>query len=708
MLEGFVVNLKNFAGEFGSITQRVLFVGRHSDRTGMSEISRMFSRMFGSYIPMKWVQVWNPTAASEVKKALDKNQIVVFAEMPWHNSALQEVIQNSKSGTVVGVLLWDSDHIPDNFVSLLSKFHKVIVPTEFICRVLSSHLPEMEICVLPLALDTRRFYLSSLGSQFHRKSEITRIGVIASQHPRKNIDLILTAAGRLWEKGEEFELVILGFLSQGANLSSSLARIPNEIKDRFLQIYNDEKNEGDFLEFLNSFDLLLSASSGEGYNIPARQALSCGIPVLLTDIPGHQELTNLPGVYTIKSSGHVPAVYPEFGAKVFGSQSLIEVSEIERAITEYLHLNKVIDPLAIAASSQIWDFRHLEAKYRKEIFGTPKNVRLKKEKPLIIVGHDAGFFAIFNTFISIQNTWTGQHGYEEIYPDWGVRTMQKFWKTNEFTSFCYGQPDDGNLYFKLFDTENQFLKTEDEIQEILPSGIKAHSFNASADPNLTFVNADKLYRSYGLNSWRKSMNARLGGLKPNQNVQIRLQNTFNGIDDDTFLIGMHVRHPSHAMEQPGSQIALAGDYISLAFELINQEQLRNPGRKIKVFLATDQEVVRHQFEEAFGDALITIAGVARVSAEDSTNYESAHSSKKLSEGFQIQHLNAKNQQKWNMSLAEDVIADAWGLAKCHVMVHTVSNVATAVMFIKCIPIYKGMSLKQIEALTELRRLTSII
>jgi hypothetical protein len=116
--------------------------------------------------------------------------------------------------------------------------------------------------------------------------------------------------------------------------------------------------------------------------------------------------------------------------------------------------------------------------------------------------------------------------------------------------------------------------------------------------------------------------------------------------------------------------------------------------------------------EAFGEALITVEGVARVTAADSSNYDSAHSSMKLSEGFQIQHLNAKNSQKWNMSLAEDVIADAWGLARCHVMVHTVSNVATAVMFInpeiKCIPIYKGMSLKQIENLIELRRLTSII
>ena len=112
--------MKYFSGELGSITDRILFVGRRADKTGMSEISRMFSRMFSSYIPMKWVEVWSPTAAIEVKKALDKNQIVVFAEMPWHNQALQDVITNSRSGSLVGVFLWDSDQIPGHFLQWAS------------------------------------------------------------------------------------------------------------------------------------------------------------------------------------------------------------------------------------------------------------------------------------------------------------------------------------------------------------------------------------------------------------------------------------------------------------------------------------------------------------------------------------------------------------------------------------------------------------
>lgn len=704
--------MRNFSGELGSITNRILFVGRHADKTGMSEVSLMFSRMFGSYIPMRWVQIWSPSATKEVKKFLDANQIVVFAEMPWHNTALQQVIINARSGSLVGVLLWDSDVIPNHFLNILSKFKKIIVPTKFIKDVLSNSLPELEVIVLPLALDTRRFTLNSHGSELQQVSKVPRIGIIASRHPRKNLDLALIAANRLWAKGEKFELVVLGFLSQGANLNSVLTEIPQEIQDKYLEIHQDEKSESDFLSVLKTFDLLLSVSSGEGFNIPARQALSSGIPILVTDIPGHQELRGLPGVSMIPTHGLVPAVYPEFGQKIFGRQFLIKVSEIEKSVVGFLNCKERIDPSTISKSSAVWDFRFLESKYRKEIFGVGKNRKGRKEKPLIVVGHDAGFFAIFNTFVSIQETWTGQHGFQEIYPDWRVNSMKRFWKTNEFTSFCYGQPSDGNIYFKLFDAQHQFDKSEAEIEGILDSGLRAHSFNASADPNLTFINADKLYRSYGLSAWREAMHDRLGGLKPNKKVQARLDKTFKHIEKDAFLIGMHVRHPSHAMEQPDSQIALAEDYIALANEIIHEELTKNPGRAVHIFLATDQEVVRNQFIEAFGKNLLTIDGVSRVSAKESLLYEGVQLDKKLSEGFQIQHLNAKNHENWSLSLAEDVIADAWGLAKCDLMVHTVSNVATAVMMInpkiECIPIYKGMNLGQTKSLSHLRAITAII
>ena len=705
--------MTSFAGEFGSITKRVLFVGRHHDQTGMAEVSVMLSRMFGSYIPMKWVQIWGVSTAREVKKALRQDEIVVFAEMPWHNVALQRALQNSKSGYLVGILLWDSDLIPENFVQVLRTFDKIITPTLFIENLVRQHIPEMNVVTLPLALDVRRFVLSSGMRAIRPKRKIKQFGIIASQHPRKNLDLLLESAAELWAEGHEFHLTISGFLKQGAKFHDSIHLIDKDTKSKYLRVIDEKHSEAEYLALIESFDLLISLSSGEGFNIPARQALSNGLPILITDIPGHAELKNLPGVTLIPTNGKLPALYPEFGNKIFGTQSLISKKDIKSGLVTCINASDV-DPRIISGASAEWDFRTLEHNYRKELFEISKNSTRSKQnrKNLIIVGHDAGFFAIFNTFISIQNSWTGEHGFSNVYPDWRVSSIQKFWKTKDFTSFCYGQPQDGNIYFKLFDTAGQFDKSPAEIDQLLDQGLKGHSFNASADPNLTFVNADKLYRSAGFQSWRYSMNSRLNGLTPNSNVRSRLEETFKDLPEDCYLIGMHVRHPSHAMEQPDSKIALASDYIKIAEELLQKELNRNPDRSFRIFLATDQESVISEFSTAFGKALITISGVWRVSEPESTQYSALPESQRLKEGFQIQHLNAKNNSNWSLSLAEDVIADAWGLARCDVLVHTVSNVATAVLFInpsmQSIPIYPGMTLNDIEKLQKLRHSTQII
>ena len=705
--------MKNFAGEFGSITKRVTFVGRANDFSGMAEVSLMLTRMFGSYIPMKWLRVVDFSTAREVKKALDKDEIVVFAEMPWHNRPLQKVLLNSKKGKRIGILLWDSDQIPEHFIQVLGTFNRIIVPTLFIENLLKQYLPEMNVVTLPLGLDTRRFALS-IGMREERvERKVKHFGVIASQHPRKNLDLILESAVELWADGYEFHLTISGFMKQGARLQSVGSTGNEKAVSQHFRIIEERHSEVEFVRFIESLDFLISASSGEGFNIPARQALSNGLPVLISDIPGHAELRDLPGVTLIPVSGKIPALYTEFGNKIFGSQDLISKENIKKGILKVLSTSN-FKASKISQASSTWDYRTLEHSYRKALFEnvTHKSPSKKKNRDLIVVGHDAGFFALFNTFVSIQNTWTGEHGFANIYPDWRVSSIQKFWNTNEFTSFCYGQPQDGNIFFKLFNTEGQFDRTPQEIDNILDEGLKGHSFNASADPNLTFVNADKLYRSMGFPAWRNSMHARLGGMKPNEAVSTRLKDSFKNLPHDSYLIGMHVRHPSHAMEQPDKEIAMASDYIKIAMELKIKEEAKNPGRPVRIFLATDQESVISEFKIAFGMDLITIAGVQRVSQSDSVEYTKVDEIQKLQEGFQIQHLNAQNTNNWSMHLAEDVIADAWGLAKCDVLVHTVSNVATAVLFInpriESIPIYRGMNLEEIEKLQSLRRATQII
>lgn len=705
--------MKKFIGEFGTITPEILVVGRRDDHTGLAEHSKMIGRMFGTYLPLRWIDIHESGSAKLIQKHLESGKQVIFAEMPWHNTDITQVIVGRNSGKLSGIFVWDSDEIPSDFVRVLRCFDNLITPSLFIENAIKKYLPASNVLTLPLALDNRKFWTHYLEREKRAQIEsIPRIGTVAALHRRKNLDLLLSVALKLWRKGLKFELAILANSLQGTEILNEVKKIQKLEFGHLLILISNDLGEQQYCEFIGKIDIFVSVSSGEGFNIPARQALASGALAVLSEVPGHEDLLSFPEVITIPSLGKIPAVYPEFGNQIFGKQDVFSVGDIEAAVESALGLLKTRKEFNNSQYRNIWDFRSLESRYRSGLF-KPTTNKVRVQNPILaVVGHDAGFFSLFNTYLSIKNYWEGDNGFSMVIPDWRVRSIKEFWNTDKFTSFCYGNENDGNIYFKLFDTNDQFQVSQAEVDDLLDNSLKAHSFNASADPNLTYIHADKLYRSSNFENWRQSMFETMAGLSPNQNIMNRLNQTFAQVNTDDFIIGMHVRHASHAMEQPDRKMASSEDFIRLSYELIDEEDLRNPGRKIRIFLASDQEKVITEFTKEFGNSLLTISNVSRVDAGETEKYDKLDSDARLKEGHQIQHLKASNESSWNLNMAEDVIADAWGLSKCHTLVHTVSNVATAVSFInpklRCVPIYPDFSLSDIQELVKLRQMSPLI
>jgi hypothetical protein len=225
---------------------------------------------------------------------------------------------------------------------------------------------------------------------------------------------------------------------------------------------------------------------------------------------------------------------------------------------------------------------------------------------LVVVPADAGFFSVFNTLISIRAHWLGAHGFSSIEPDWSIARVLDFWKTENLTSYCYAGEHEGNVFLTLFENYESFLKPLEDNSlggtQVRSVPMLSHSPNLFPDPDFTYVYADRLYRSAGFQIWRNEMNKALGGLKPNKKIVSQIDEVFSNLSPNTLLIGMHVRHPSHAMEQPNSEIPLSEDFIKVARDII-AENLTQFG-EIKVFLATDQDVVVDAFKSEFKDKLL--------------------------------------------------------------------------------------------------------
>jgi hypothetical protein len=336
---------------------------------------------------------------------------------------------------------------------------------------------------------------------------------------------------------------------------------------------------------------------------------------------------------------------------------------------------------------------------------------LKEPECAIIIPSDAGFFSVFNTLISTRLHWTSPSGFKELIPDWDINSIMKFWKTSKMQSYCYSGLNEGNVFFKLFDSE-EFLNqacAEELIAD--KSLLRLHTPNLSVDPDLTYIYADRLYRSSRFGQWRQKMHDSLKDLEPNREIKNAIDSLL-ATEQNSILIGMHVRHPSHAMEQPNSSIPLAADFIRVALELIQDLQVNHPGVKCKIVLATDQDLVARKFTSEFSSNLLHFGDVIRVSEEDSKTFDQLEDADKNKEGFQVQHIAASNTQKWNSRFAFEVIRDAWTLAKCNYLLHAVSNVATAVSFInpeiKMIQVQSGDTLSKIKLRNDVRSLSKVL
>lgn len=706
----------DYAGEPGFKVEPLNLISRRPDGSGIAEISLSLHRTLASWFPTKWIDLHGESVVREVDKLLSAGSPIVLCELPRKQPKLWKALLETTSASnsaIKAFYTWDSSEFPKSHLELLTQMTEVFVPSQHLCAQLRDR--GIRATHLPLALDLRPFM--SLASRRVPRKSTDRFQVlsISAFHPRKNHASTIRAVVELMDEGTNIGLQIHSNLNQGS-FRELQELIPRKYASR-IQVTHEHLSLRDLQALLLRSDLLVSASGGETFNIGARQALASGMQIAVTDIGGHADLVDLAGVTRIPSEIVLPARYPEEDNQTHGLQHYPTTEAVKSALLKAMSAPK-INSGEVSAQSRRWDYRVQKFAYRDAIFrsqgvnqSSSRSQRIQTEVRL--VGHDGGFFSLFNTFVSIKRFWEHEGAFVRVIPDWSVESIKQFWNIDNFESFCYARPEDGNVFFKLFDVVDEPISENVHgLDYDCRSRVRMHSFNAFADPFLTFTNADRLYRSIGFQSWRNDMHRLVSKIPPNRAVRARVESVFSDLSSDAFVVGMHVRHPSHAIEQPGQSIPLSEDFIRVCEKRIEIEQQRNPGRDCRVFLATDQEAVTKAFRRAFGDALLMLPNVQRVSEQDDEFFKQASAGEMLKQGHQVQHLAAADKNRWSMELAEEVMADAWGLSRAEEFFHTVSNVATAVAMInpkvRMLSLRKGDTFEVATMRSQMRESTAVL
>ncbi len=200
----------------------------------------------------------------------EKAEHTVWATQP-------DMVKGWLHGTRKTILtMWETDKLPPKFYEYLPQFETVIVPCMHNFDLFSQYHDNVH--VIPLGVDRTVWHPA-----VRPENEKFRIVAGGSEWKRKGLDVVLEAFQKLGMPNAELHLKIVP-PHRGA---PEIRNWPNVV------VHDDWMTLEEEVELVRSADVFISASRGEGFGLMPLQAISAGVPTILTDAHGHREFSDL-------------------------------------------------------------------------------------------------------------------------------------------------------------------------------------------------------------------------------------------------------------------------------------------------------------------------------------------------------------------------------------------------------------------------------
>jgi hypothetical protein len=256
--------------------------------------------------------------------------------------------------------------------------------------------------------------------------------------------------------------------------------------------------------------------------------------------------------------------------------------------------------------------------------------RAVEDHTLVVIAWNAGFFSHINRVVNHLHHSLGRDGCKAIRVDWHVGP--------DTPLFMYGTAEDGELWQRFFeplafpDAPAQERRTY-EYADLSMTGLHAYRM---------YKRGSKWRTNYG-RAWAEHVRVR-------EELRRRVDELWRDGAGSGEAIAVHYRHPDHSHECPRENPPLE---VCIGAT----EKLVSRSRASRVVLATDVHEAVDGFRATFGERLLVQPDVARAPM-------------------------AQTQYDWGappgIALGEQTLIDALLLARCDVLLHCTSNIATAV------------------------------
>jgi len=171
------------------------------------------------------------------------------------------------------------------FLNILANKAKYIITPSFSSKndiIEYFKIPEEKIKVVYLGVDKEKF------KNLHIPKENFYL-IVNSTFPYKNVDYVI----KIWGKFNIKEkLIIIGYHPKFIKYHNYLKGLVKKLNLEDRIIFYKEVSDEELIELYNKAKALISPSLKEGFSLPPLEALSCGIPIVLSNIPVYKEIYN--------------------------------------------------------------------------------------------------------------------------------------------------------------------------------------------------------------------------------------------------------------------------------------------------------------------------------------------------------------------------------------------------------------------------------
>jgi FkbM family methyltransferase len=198
------------------------------------------------------------------------------------------LVPAEKGDLTLAYFFWEESVIPlATITGLNANFHAVLAPTEFVAKALIDSGLSIPVRLIGFAPRLQAFETLASARKPAGGRPFTFLHV-SSGFPRKGIDVLLVAYGRAFRRADQVRLVIKVF----PNPHNTVAQQIDEWQaaDRqapAITLVDGDINDAELLDLYRDADAVVLPTRGEGFNIPAAEAMAAGLPLIVTGYGGH-------------------------------------------------------------------------------------------------------------------------------------------------------------------------------------------------------------------------------------------------------------------------------------------------------------------------------------------------------------------------------------------------------------------------------------